>query len=107
MKIRTPLVACAAFVMPFLLAAPISAQSSSNSKYAANFDTRHTECLQAITEDPQLAYEEAMIWRGDGGGRRAKHCEAMALFAIGQKEEAAHRLNTFLCVGVLAILHAY
>jgi len=34
-----------------------------------------------------------MIWRDDGGGRRAKHCEAMSLFALGHKEEAAHRLN--------------
>jgi len=57
------------------------------------FDAKHDACLKNITEDPDLAFEEAMIWRDDGGGRRAKHCEAMALFALGHKEEAAHRLN--------------
>lgn len=87
MIFKTPLVACAAFVMPFLDSAASAAD------YAANFDVRHAECLEAITKDAQNAYEEAMIWRGDGGGRRAKHCEAMTLFAIGHHEEAAHRLN--------------
>ena len=40
-----------------------------------------------------LAFEEAMIWRDQGGGRRARHCEAMALFALGHEDEAAHRLD--------------
>ncbi len=57
------------------------------------FDLRHKACLEAIAEDADEAYEEAMIWRGDGGGRRARHCEAMALFALGHKTEAAHRLD--------------
>jgi len=103
MKLRTRLITCAAFVMPFLWAAPISSAQSDHGatahsqtdsgRYSSNFDTRHAECLHAITEDADTAYEEAMIWRGDGGGRRAKHCEAMALFAIGHHEEAANRLN--------------
>jgi len=57
------------------------------------FDETHKTCLERIAEDPETAYEEAMIWRGNGGGRRARHCEAMALFALEQTEEAAHRLN--------------
>lgn len=57
------------------------------------FDSEHKICLERIADDPELAYEEAMIWRGNGGGRRARHCEAMALFALDQTEEAAHRLN--------------
>lgn len=57
------------------------------------FDEKHKACLEQIAEDADMAYEEAMIWRGDGGGRRARHCEAMALFALGHKEEAAHRLD--------------
>ena len=43
--------------------------------------------------DADKAYEDAMAWRNDGGSRRARHCEAMALFALGHKEEAAHRLD--------------
>jgi len=57
------------------------------------FDQKHKACLEKIAVDADMAYEDAMIWRGDGGGRRARHCEAMALFALGHKEEAAHRLD--------------
>lgn len=56
-------------------------------------DHRHKTCLERIAEDQQLAHEEAMIWRDQGGGRRARHCEAMALFALGHEDEAAHRLD--------------
>lgn len=62
--------------------------------YTAEFDAKHKTCLEQIGVDADIAYEEAMIWRSEGGGRRARHCEAMALFAVGQKEEAAHRLDT-------------
>jgi len=57
------------------------------------FDSEHKVCLERIADDPELAYEEGMIWKGNGGGRRARHCEAMALFGLDQTEEAAHRLN--------------
>lgn len=56
-------------------------------------DEKHKACLEQIAVDADTAYEDAMIWRGDGGARRARHCEAMALFALGHKEEAAHRLD--------------
>lgn len=57
------------------------------------FDEKHKACLERIAKDADLAFEEAMIWRGDGGGRRARHCEAMALFALGHPEQAAYRLH--------------
>jgi len=57
------------------------------------FDEKHKTCLEKIAVNAEEAYEDAMIWRGDGGSRRARHCEAMALFALGHKEEAAHRLD--------------
>lgn len=69
-------------------AAPASAGN-----LTAQFDSEHKTCLERIAVDPELAYEEAMIWRDNGGGRRARHCEAMSLFALDQTEEAAHRLN--------------
>ncbi|MEM7729831.1 MAG: tetratricopeptide repeat protein [Pseudomonadota bacterium] len=56
-------------------------------------DARHKACLERIAEDQDLALEEAMIWRDQGGARRARHCEAMALFALGHEGEAAHRLD--------------
>lgn len=64
-----------------------------SSGLTAKFNARHKECLERIADDPDLAFEEAMIWRSEGGGRRAKHCEAMALFALGHESEAAHRLD--------------
>ena len=57
------------------------------------FDIRHKACLEQIAVDAEIAYEDAMVWKDDGGGRRAKHCEAMALFALGHTEEAAYRLE--------------
>ncbi|MGB6231454.1 MAG: hypothetical protein WBF53_15170 [Litorimonas sp.] len=56
-------------------------------------DGKHQRCLERIAEDQELALEEAMIWRDQGGGRRARHCEAMALFALGHEDEAAYRLD--------------
>ena len=58
-----------------------------------DFDTKHKACLERIAIDSELAYEEALIWKSQGGGRRAKHCIAMALFALGQPDEAAFKLD--------------
>lgn len=69
------------------------ASAASATEFSADFDLRHKECLQLIAKDADLAFEEAMIWRDDGGGRRARHCEAMALFALGHRAEAANRLQ--------------
>jgi len=69
----------------------------------AQVDKKHKNCLEQIEVDAETAYEDAMIWRGDGGGRRARHCEAMALFALGHKEQAAFRLDQLGgMVGVLS-----
>ncbi len=59
----------------------------------ASFDAKHKSCLERIAIDNELAFEEAMIWQDDGGGRRAKHCVAMALYALGHEDEAANRLD--------------
>ncbi len=57
------------------------------------FDQKHKTCLENIAKDAPEAFEDALIWQGDGGGRRARHCVAMALFALGHEEEAASRLE--------------
>jgi len=59
----------------------------------SDFDTRHKACLESIADDAQQAFETALQWRAEGGGRRAKHCTAMALFALGHEDEAAFRLD--------------
>jgi tetratricopeptide (TPR) repeat protein len=80
-----------------LLSLPFIATSFAGNAYAADltqeFDAKHKACLERIAEDNELAYEEAMIWQDDGGGRRAKHCVAMALYALGHEDEAASRLD--------------
>ena len=58
-----------------------------------DFDARHKTCLEDIAVDAEDAYEKALQWRDQGGGRRAKHCVAMALFALGHEGEAAYRLD--------------
>ena len=93
MKHSLLLVALAAPVMVFFTPAAFSAETQESAVRHDLFDLKHKKCLERITEDPDMAFEEAMIWRADGGGRRAKHCEAMALFAVGHKEEAAFRLD--------------
>lgn len=77
------------FIGTAFLAPPVSAED-----LTAAFDKKHKECLEQIAVDADIAFENAMIWRGDGGGRRARHCEAMAIFALGHIEEAAERLDT-------------
>jgi len=59
----------------------------------SDFDARHKACLESIADDAQAAFETALQWRDEGGGRRAKHCVAMALFALGHEDEAAFRLD--------------
>lgn len=75
------------------LIATAFAGTASAADLTAEFDAKHKACLERISEDNDLAYEEAMIWQDEGGGRRAKHCVAMALYALGHEDEAARRLD--------------
>ena len=89
-------------IRPLLLSLPriaifFGATFYANSALATDltveFDAKHKACLERISEDNDLAYEEALIWQDEGGGRRAKHCVAMALYALGHEDEAAFRLD--------------
>ena len=68
---------------------------SAHSAYAADvdFDVKHESCLEKISEDADTAYEDAMVWQSEGGGRRARHCVATALSALGHPGEAASRME--------------
>jgi len=72
-----------------------SAHSANAASPAANldFDAKHESCLEKISEDADTAYEDALIWQSEGGGRRARHCVALALSALGHPGEAAFRLE--------------
>jgi len=75
------------------------AASFAHSAHAENragnvdFNAKHEKCLGGISEDADTAYEDALAWQSEGGGRRARHCVAMALSALGHPGEAASRLE--------------
>ena len=50
-------------------------------------------CLQAISENAEEAYEDALTWRHQGGGWPAEHCVSLALIALGQDAPGALRLR--------------
>lgn len=50
-------------------------------------------CTQIAQETPEIGFEAAITWRDEGGGPPALHCVALALFGLGQVEEAAKRLE--------------
>ena len=79
--------------LTLLLSLPLIASSAYGADLTVEFDAKNKACLERIAEDSDLAYEEAMIWQDEGGGRRAKHCVAMALYALGHEDEAAKRLD--------------
>ena len=54
---------------------------------------RYRDCMAAIAEDPEVAFEKALTWQGLGGGAAAEHCIGAALFALGRYEQAAFRLE--------------
>jgi tetratricopeptide (TPR) repeat protein len=85
------------FIHPVLLSFYIIAMIFADSSWAKNltseFDKKHKLCLEQISKEASMAFERAMIWQDEGGGRRAKHCVAMSLFALGHEVEAAARLD--------------
>ena len=55
---------------------------------------RYRACLAKVESNPEEAYEDGLIWRGEGGGVPARHCVATAMLALGQTAEAAARLES-------------
>ena len=80
-------------LLSFYTIAMIFADSSWAKNLTSEFDKNHKLCLEQISKDSSMAFEKAMIWQDEGGGRRAKHCVAMSLFALGHEVEAAARLD--------------
>ena len=80
-------------LLSFYIIAMAFAYDSLAKNLTADFDKKHKLCLEKISKDASIAFEEAMIWQDEGGGRRAKHCVAMSLFTLGHEVEAAARLD--------------
>lgn len=50
-------------------------------------------CLALLRNDPEAAMGRATQWEERGGGDAARHCQALALLALGEPERAAPRLE--------------
>lgn len=56
-------------------------------------ERQYQECLDFALREPEPAFERASTWRDMGGGLPARHCVAVALFGLGNYDEAATRLE--------------
>ena len=54
---------------------------------------RYQQCLQLAAKKPADGFEAAMEWRDTTGSSAARQCVAVALFYLGEYEQAAHRLE--------------
>jgi len=54
---------------------------------------QYDACIKAALDDPKSGFDRATEWRDTGGGAPAKHCVAVALYALGEYGEAATRLE--------------
>lgn len=82
-----PIIAIVALAAaPGLVTGPVGAQEIDHAE-------RYRACMAMTNNAPQQAFEEALAWRGLGGGDAAEHCAAVALIGLGQHTEAAGRLE--------------
>jgi len=78
----------------FLSAAPVMAQKTLDP--TAPIPSRkslYEDCLKTADRRPEQGFEDALAWKGEGGGTAADHCAAVSLFNLGQFENAARRLE--------------
>lgn len=82
--------ACLAFLAALSGAAGVSAQIPE----AMTQDQReYQQCMRLVSADPDQAFEYSLAWADRGGDFPARHCQAAALFALGEYGEAAARLE--------------
>ncbi len=53
----------------------------------------YNACLTLTKREPEMAFESALAWKGEGGGFPARHCEALALVALKKYHIAAPRME--------------
>jgi tetratricopeptide (TPR) repeat protein len=54
---------------------------------------RYVRCVGLVNTQPQQGFEDASAWRAEGGTSPAKHCQALALIALGRHKQAAEVLD--------------
>ena len=56
-------------------------------------EKRYENCLNVADHAPDRAINLALVWKNEGGGIPARHCEAVGLSRLGEHAEAAIRLE--------------
>ncbi len=77
--------ASALFLLPF--------SQTAGSEFATYEQDKLATCIESTETDPELAYEESLAWLASGNRPNARYCNAMALIALEEYEEAAARLE--------------
>ena len=86
---------CRPLILAALVAALVwqgDAQAQTRLSEIASTDA-YRACIALTQENVDAGFEAAIAWRDEGGGPSALHCVALALFNMGQLEEAAARLE--------------
>lgn len=79
---------CASAALLFCTSVPVFAAglNMSGSKYR--------NCITQVDIDARAAFNHANRWFEEGGGQAARHCQALALSALGQYDSAARLFDT-------------
>jgi len=78
-------------IMVFMLGMVLMTTSAHSSNDASQ---RYRVCLAKAHSTPSAAYEDAIIWKNEGGAGPARHCIAMALLGMGAYAEGAQKLES-------------
>ncbi|WBQ12405.1 tetratricopeptide repeat protein [Hyphomonadaceae bacterium BL14] len=76
-----------------LVLAALIAGTLPSAASALQDDDRYRACLDRVSTDPAAAYEDALIWRAQGGGWASEHCAGLAQIAEGWSATGAARLR--------------
>ncbi|MFM9935034.1 MAG: hypothetical protein ACKVOL_02420, partial [Novosphingobium sp.] len=78
--------------MRFLLLACL-VLAASPAAFAQTEKEKLEHCLDQIDKDAEVAYQDGLTWLSKGNRPAARQCTALALIALGQEAEGAHRLE--------------
>lgn len=72
---------------------PTKKQQRSDYAYQVHEAKKYVACMNLADKKPSDAFEQALEWKGLGGGAPAEHCAAKALIGMKQYADAAKRLE--------------
>jgi len=78
--------------MRYLLVACI-VLAAAPAAFAQTEQEKLEHCLDQIDKDAEVAYQDGLTWLSKGNRPPARQCTALALIALGQEAEGAHRLE--------------